>query len=65
MHEYFCRVDAYLLTATTHAVSIGFRIPKNVKAALQGEVSFLGRIFGFQPFDAVPIEIENEEAIGK
>ncbi|KAF9559612.1 Dipeptidyl aminopeptidase [Mortierella alpina] len=43
----------------------GFRIPKNVKAALQGEVSFLGRIFGFQPFDAVHIDIENEDAIGK
>ncbi|KAG0196619.1 Dipeptidyl aminopeptidase, partial [Mortierella sp. GBA30] len=25
----------------------GFRIPKNVKAALLGEVTFLGRIFGF------------------
>ncbi|KAG0365341.1 peptidase-like protein S9 [Gamsiella multidivaricata] len=43
----------------------GFRIPKNVKAALQGEVSFLGRIFGFTPFDAVPIDIINEDAISK
>ncbi|KAG0046258.1 Dipeptidyl aminopeptidase [Gryganskiella cystojenkinii] len=43
----------------------GFRIPKNVKAALEGEVSFIGRIFGFTPFDAIPIEIVNEEAIGK
>ncbi|KAF9294726.1 Dipeptidyl aminopeptidase [Linnemannia elongata] len=43
----------------------GFRMPKNVKAALQGEVTFLGRIFGFTPFDAVPIDIINEDAIGK
>ncbi|KAG0249608.1 Dipeptidyl aminopeptidase [Mortierella polycephala] len=43
----------------------GFRIPKNVKMALQGEVTFLGRVFGFTPFDAVPLEIANENAIGK
>ncbi|KAF9918649.1 Dipeptidyl aminopeptidase [Lobosporangium transversale] len=43
----------------------GFRIPKNVKAALQGEVSFLGRIFGFKPFDAVQVDISNEDAICK
>ncbi|KAI1321089.1 Dipeptidyl aminopeptidase [Mortierella claussenii] len=42
----------------------GFRIPKNVKAALQGEISFLGRIFEFKPFDAVPVDIINEDAIG-
>jgi hypothetical protein len=46
-------------------VKLGFRMPKNVKAALQGEVTFLGRIFGFTPFDAVPIDIINEDAIGK
>ncbi|KAF9927696.1 Dipeptidyl aminopeptidase [Linnemannia zychae] len=43
----------------------GFRMPKNVKAALQGEVTFLGKIFGFTPFDAVPLDIINEDAIGK
>ena len=43
----------------------GFRIPKNIQAALQGEVTFLGKIFGFTPFDAVPIDIINEDAIGK
>ncbi|KAG0007436.1 Dipeptidyl aminopeptidase [Entomortierella chlamydospora] len=43
----------------------GFRIPKNVQAALQGEVSFIGRIFGFTPFDGIPIDIANESAIGK
>ncbi|KAG0326002.1 Dipeptidyl aminopeptidase [Dissophora globulifera] len=42
----------------------GFIIPKNVQSALRGEVTFLGRIFGFKPFDAVPIEITNEDAIG-
>ncbi|KAG0006562.1 Dipeptidyl aminopeptidase [Modicella reniformis] len=43
----------------------GFRIPKNIRAALQGEISFLGRIFGFTAFDAIPIDISNEDAIGK
>ncbi|KAF9426380.1 Dipeptidyl aminopeptidase [Podila epigama] len=43
----------------------GFRIPKNVKTALLGEVSFLGRVFGFKPFDAIPIEIANEDALLK
>ncbi|KAI8597723.1 peptidase, S9A/B/C family, catalytic domain protein [Dissophora ornata] len=43
----------------------GFRIPKNIQAALQGEVTFLGKIFDFTPFDAVPIDIINEDAIGK
>ncbi|KAF9432892.1 Dipeptidyl aminopeptidase [Entomortierella beljakovae] len=43
----------------------GFRMPKNAKAALQGEVTFLGRIFGYKPFDAIPIDISNEDAIGK
>ncbi|KAG0057815.1 Dipeptidyl aminopeptidase [Gryganskiella cystojenkinii] len=43
----------------------GFVIPKNVKAALQGELSFLGRIFGFTPFDAIPVDISNEDAIPK
>ncbi|KAF9307354.1 Dipeptidyl aminopeptidase [Mortierella antarctica] len=41
----------------------GFRIPKNVKTALLSEVTFLGRVFGFTPFDAIPIEIINEDAI--
>ncbi|KAK3823114.1 MAG: peptidase, S9A/B/C family, catalytic domain protein [Benniella sp.] len=40
----------------------GFRIPQNIKAALQGEVSFLGRIFGFTPFDRISIEIRNEKS---
>ncbi|KAF9320428.1 Dipeptidyl aminopeptidase [Podila horticola] len=43
----------------------GFRIPKNVKTALLSEVTFLGRVFGFTPFDAIPIEIINEDAIPK
>ncbi|KAG0240615.1 Dipeptidyl aminopeptidase [Actinomortierella wolfii] len=43
----------------------GFRIPKNVQTALRGEISFLGRIFGFTPFDAIDITIDNENAIGK
>ncbi|KAF9291611.1 Dipeptidyl aminopeptidase [Mortierella alpina] len=41
----------------------GFRIPKNVKTALLSEVTFLGRVFGFTPFDAIPIEITNEDAL--
>lgn len=47
------------------ALTIGFRIPKNVKTALLSEVTFLGRVFGFTPFDAIPIEIINEDAIPK
>ncbi|GJJ69568.1 hypothetical protein EMPS_01915 [Entomortierella parvispora] len=43
----------------------GFVKPENVRMQLQGEISFLGRIFGFTPFDAVPIDIINEDAIGK
>ncbi|KAF8982405.1 Dipeptidyl aminopeptidase [Haplosporangium bisporale] len=43
----------------------GFRIPKNIKTALLSEVTFLGRVFGFTPFDAIPIEIINEDAIPK
>ena len=48
-----------------YLLMIGFVIPKNVKTALLGELSFLGRIFGFTPFDAIPIEISNEDAIPK
>jgi len=40
-------------------------MPENVRRQLQGEISFLGRIFGFTPFDVVPVDIVNEDAIGK
>ncbi|KAF9167784.1 Dipeptidyl aminopeptidase [Actinomortierella ambigua] len=43
----------------------GFRVPKNVQMALRGEISFLGRIFGFTPFDAIDIPIINDDAISK
>jgi hypothetical protein len=47
------------------SIGLGFVIPENVRMQLQGDTSFLGRIFGFTPFDAVPLEIANEDAIGK
>jgi dipeptidyl aminopeptidase/acylaminoacyl peptidase len=38
----------------------GFRKAENIKRALEGELDFLSRTFGFQPADAVePLEIEN------
>jgi dipeptidyl aminopeptidase/acylaminoacyl peptidase len=38
----------------------GFRRAETVKRALEGELSFYGRIFGFTPADAIePVEIEN------
>ncbi|MBN2501120.1 MAG: S9 family peptidase [Anaerolineales bacterium] len=38
----------------------GFRIAENVERALEGELYFYGRIFGFEPADEIePIEIEN------
>ncbi|MBD3335915.1 MAG: prolyl oligopeptidase family serine peptidase [Candidatus Eisenbacteria bacterium] len=38
----------------------GFRRAENIQRALEAELYFLGRIFGFEPADAVdPVEIEN------
>ena len=38
----------------------GFRQAANIKRALEGELAFYGRVFGFEPADAVePVEIEN------
>jgi dipeptidyl aminopeptidase/acylaminoacyl peptidase len=38
----------------------GFRKSENIRRALEGELDFLSRTFGFQPADAVePLEIEN------
>ena len=42
----------------------GFRRAENIKAALEGELAFYGRIFGFSPSDvATALRIENEAAI--
>ncbi|MBV8851751.1 MAG: prolyl oligopeptidase family serine peptidase, partial [Sinobacteraceae bacterium] len=48
---------AYLLfPGETH----GFRKPENVTRALQAELAFYGRIFGFSPADSLPaLAIEN------
>ena len=38
----------------------GFRIAQNIKRALDAELYFYARIFGFQPADEIePVEIEN------
>ena len=38
----------------------GFRQAKNIKRALEAELFFFGRVFGFAPADALePVEIEN------
>ncbi len=38
----------------------GFRKAENIKRALEGELYFYGRVFGFTPADAIaPVEIEN------
>lgn len=38
----------------------GFRIARNIKRALEAELYFYSRIFGFQPADEIqPVEIEN------
>ncbi len=38
----------------------GFRQKKNIRRALEGELYFLSRIFGFEPADRIePVEIEN------
>jgi dipeptidyl aminopeptidase/acylaminoacyl peptidase len=43
----------------------GFRQAKNIKRALDGELYFYSRVFGFELADEVePIEIENLEVSG-
>jgi dipeptidyl aminopeptidase/acylaminoacyl peptidase len=43
----------------------GFRDARNIARALEAELYFLGRIFGFEPADAVePVAIENLQAPG-
>ena len=38
----------------------GFRQEKNIRRAIEGELYFLSRIFGFEPSDRIePVEIEN------
>lgn len=38
----------------------GFRKAENIKRALEGELYFYGRVFGFEPADEIePVEIEN------
>jgi dipeptidyl aminopeptidase/acylaminoacyl peptidase len=38
----------------------GFRQAKNIRRALEAELAFYGRVFGFAPADAIePLEIEN------
>jgi len=38
----------------------GFRQAKNIRRALEAELAFYGRVFGFVPADAIePVEIEN------
>jgi dipeptidyl aminopeptidase/acylaminoacyl peptidase len=38
----------------------GFRRAENIKRALEGELYFYGRVFGFEPADDIePVEIEN------
>jgi dipeptidyl aminopeptidase/acylaminoacyl peptidase len=38
----------------------GFRYAENIKRALENELFFYSRIFGFQPDDAIaPVTIEN------
>ncbi|MDA1278825.1 MAG: S9 family peptidase [Chloroflexi bacterium] len=42
----------------------GFRQSKNIKASLEGELYFYGRVLGFKPAGNIPaIEIENESAL--
>jgi dipeptidyl aminopeptidase/acylaminoacyl peptidase len=42
----------------------GFRQSKNIKASLEGELYFYGRVMGFTPAGDIPaIEIENESAL--
>ncbi len=41
----------------------GFRRAENIKRALDAELYFYGRIFGFTPADAIdPVEIDNLES---
>ncbi len=42
----------------------GFRKADNLVRAMQLELAFLGRVFGFTPADAVPpLELHNEAAL--
>jgi dipeptidyl aminopeptidase/acylaminoacyl peptidase len=42
----------------------GFRQSKNIKASLEGELYFYGRVMGFEPAGDLPVvEIENESAL--
>ncbi|MBT4126916.1 MAG: prolyl oligopeptidase family serine peptidase [Chloroflexi bacterium] len=42
----------------------GFRQSKNIKASLEGELYFYGRVMGFSPAGDLPgVEIENESAL--
>ena len=42
----------------------GFRQSKNIKASLEGELYFYGRVMGFSPAGELPaVEIENESAL--
>ena len=41
----------------------GFRQSQNIKASLEGELYFYGRVMGFTPAGDLPeVEIENESA---
>jgi hypothetical protein len=42
----------------------GFRQSKNIKASLEGELYFYGRVMGFLPAgELLAVEIENESAL--
>jgi hypothetical protein len=44
----------------------GFRRGETIKAAIEAQIYFLGRIFGFEPADLVPpIPIENLDRIAR
>ena len=44
----------------------GFRQSENIKRALEGELYFYGRVFGFQPADNLPtVSIENARGLSK
>ena len=44
----------------------GFRQSENIKRALEGELYFYGRVFGFQPADNLPtVSIENAGGLSK
>jgi dipeptidyl aminopeptidase/acylaminoacyl peptidase len=42
----------------------GFRKAENIKATMEGELYFFGRVLGFEPADELaPVEIENADAL--